>query len=617
MSMMTVVWAQSPIHLTVQDSTQVAYSKIYDGTITAICIPAFDLIGVQVGDTVSASVTANYADPNVGTNKVVTLSYTLTGPQAADYVLDTTIQKTADITPRQLTVSGTTIDTTKVYTGGNYCRVSSLGTVGNRVPGDTASVSAVATYTDVNVGDSIPVAVVFSISGGAQAGNYTAPDTLWLAASITPKTLTVAGYRIDSTKVYNGNTSAMIIPPDSENPISINGKVGDDEVFVNPQANYEDRNVGTHKAVILTFSVNGGQGANYVAANDTLYADITAKQLTAEGAVVRLVKEYDGTDVAYVTTSPVLNGTYPVDSITCNPTARYDSPEAGSNKVITLSYTLEGPGQGNYIAPESEEYSREGRIIMPTVLDSASATSVFDYDFAAGFCESNTADLNYTLRTGEPVSYTVDFYDTRFTSITQTIAAGSNTISFPIPAGCPEGVYYFKVTFENEAGGQAVIDSIPFRVNLSTDYMVQIFDDVISIDNRENRFTSFQWYRNGVAISGATKPYYQENGGLNGDYHVVTNIGMPTEARTCDETYTTTSATKVVNVYPNPVTTTTTVKLQGFAEGNHTMQVYNAYGAMVYTATFNGNEYSLDMTVMPQGTYMVTVDGQSAKTIKY
>lgn len=616
MSMMTVMWAQTPIQLTVEDYSQVATSKVYDGTITANFIPVFNLIGVLEGDSVEAVPVAHYDNPFVGENKTVTLSWTLTGRDAAGYVLDTTKEFISAITPRQLTVSGTTIDTTKVYTGGDFCRVSSLGTVSGRIPGDTASMSAGATYSDVNVGDSIPVAVVFSLTGG-QASNYTAPDTLWLFASITPKTLTVNGYRIDSTKVYNGNTSAMILPADTANPVNIIGKVGNDEVYVNPQANYEDRNVGTHKAVILTFTVNGGQGGNYVAANDTLYADITPKQLTAEGAVVRLVKEYDGTDVAYFTTSPILNGTFPVDSITCNPSAKYDSPEAGSNKVITISYGLEGPGQGNYLAPGDEEYSNEGRIIMPTVLDSASATSVFDYDFAAGFCEDNTAELNYTLRTGEPVSYTVDFYDTRFTSITQTIAAGSNTISFPIPANCPEGVYYFKVTFENEAGGQAVIDSIPFRVNLSTDYMVQIFDDVISIDNRENRFSSYQWYRDGVAISGATKPYYQEKGGLNGNYHVVTNIGMPTEARTCDETYTTTSATKVVNVYPNPVTTTTTVKLQGFAEGSHTMQVYNAYGAVVYTATFNGNEYSLDMTVMPQGTYMVTVDGQSAKTIKY
>lgn len=614
---MTVAWGQSPIPLTIQDSTQVAYSKVYDGTNVANCIPACRLVGVLDGDTVDVQVSASYADPNVGTDKVVTLSFTLTGPQASLYVLDTTKTDTADITPRYLTVSGTTIDTTKVYTGANFCRVSNVGTVSNRIAGDTARLSAEAKYTNVNVGDSIPVFVTFSLSGG-QAANYVAPDTLWLAASITPKTIDVIGYRVDSTKVYNGNTAAVLLLPDTNYPVSVIGVVDGDTVVANPVANYVDRNVDTHKVVIITYALSGAQGANYVAEDDTVYADITAKQLTvATDAEVRLVKEYDGTTRAFVTMQATLAGLFPADSVTSNTEARYDSPEAGSDKTITLSYTIEGPGMGNYIVPDDSVYSTEGRIIMPTVLDSASENSVFQYDFAAGFCQDNSADLNYTLRTGEPVSYTVDFYDSRFTSITQTIAAGSNTISFPIPADCPEGVYYFKVTFENVAGGQAVIDSIPFRVNLSTDYMVQIFDDVISIDNRENRFTTYQWYRNGVAISGATKPYYQENGGLNGNYHVVTNIGLPTEARTCDETYTTTSATKAVNVYPNPVTTTTTVKLQGFAEGSHMMQVYNAYGAVVYTATFNGNEYSLDMTVMPQGTYMVTVDGQSAKTIKY
>lgn len=616
---MTVAWAQSPIPLTIDDHTQVAFEKVYDGTIVAPCNPVCQLVGVLAGDTVNVQVSASFADPNVGTNKPVTINFTLTGPQASLYVLDTVKDTTSSITPRPLTVTGTSIDTTKVYSGSDFCRVSALGNVGNRIPGDSgveASLSALAKYAAVNVAEDIPVYVTFTVTG-TNASNYSAPDTLWLAADITPKEVTVTGYLVDSTKVYNGNTSAIYYSDTNTTP-TIVGVVGEDQVFANPMANYEDRNVGTHKAVIMSYNLNGAQGVNYTAKNDTMYADITPKQLSvATAAEVRLVKEYDGTDRATVTTPATYTGIFSVDSLTSNTEAHYDTPDAGRNKTITVTYVINGPGMGNYNVPAEEVYSNEGRIIMPTVLDSASESSAFEYDFSAGFCQNNSADLTYTLRTGEPVKYTVDFYDSRFSSITTTIASGDNTISFPIPADCPEGVYYFKVTFENEAGGQAVIDSVPFLVNLSTDYMVQIFDDVISIDNRENRFISYQWYRNGVAINGATKPYYQEVGGLNGDYHVVTNIGMPTEARTCDETYTTTAATKVLHVYPNPVATATTVKLEGFAESTHTLQVYNAYGAEVFTTSFNGNEYSLDMATMPQGTYMVTVDGQGAKTIKY
>ncbi|MCQ2342279.1 MAG: hypothetical protein MJZ75_02120 [Paludibacteraceae bacterium] len=64
--------------------------------------------------------------------------------------------------------------------------------------------------------------------------------------------------------------------------------------------------------------------------------------------------------------------------------------------------------------------------------------------------------------------------------------------------------------------------------------VIQLFPDVIAIDNPANEFSSYQWYKNGVAISGATGQYYQDPNGLNGIYYVVTNGGTTLDACSCN-----------------------------------------------------------------------------------
>ena len=67
---------------------------------------------------------------------------------------------------------------------------------------------------------------------------------------------------------------------------------------------------------------------------------------------------------------------------------------------------------------------------------------------------------------------------------------------------------------------------------------------------------------------------------------------------------------------PSPVVATTTVKLQGFEKGPHQLQVFNSHGIMVYTTTFEGDQHLLDLSSLQQGTYLITVDGHAAKTLK-
>ena len=87
------------------------------------------------------------------------------------------------------------------------------------------------------------------------------------------------------------------------------------------------------------------------------------------------------------------------------------------------------------------------------------------------------------------------------------------------------------------------------------------------------------------------------------------------EAMVCPTDIATTDKV-TVSLMPSPVVSTTTVRLQGFDESLHQLQVYNSYGILVHSATFEGAEHQLNLTALPQGTYLVTVDGHSIKTLK-
>ena len=93
------------------------------------------------------------------------------------------------------------------------------------------------------------------------------------------------------------------------------------------------------------------------------------------------------------------------------------------------------------------------------------------------------------------------------------------------------------------------------------------------------------------------------------------NMGAEDEAMVCPTYFNTANKTSL-QLMPSPVVSTTTIKLQGFEETQHQLQVFNSHGVVVITTTFEGTQYQLDLSSLPQGTYLVTVDGRSTKTLK-
>ena len=174
-------------------------------------------------------------------------------------------------------------------------------------------------------------------------GNFTGAATAKF--TIAQREVTITNAAVDTSKVYDGNTSARIAYAGI-----ISNKVANDDVkIVQGTAAYGDKNVGTAKTVTFTgFTLDGSAAANYILTGqpaDTL-ADITAREITVTATVKE--KTFDGTTDAELA-SAALDGLVPGDDVKLTggkPTLAGGTP--GKQNVTFEDFVLEGADAGNY-----------------------------------------------------------------------------------------------------------------------------------------------------------------------------------------------------------------------------------------------------------------------------
>ncbi|MBR2693220.1 MAG: hypothetical protein IKE69_03310, partial [Thermoguttaceae bacterium] len=397
--------------------TFTADDKVYDGT-TDAAISDYALSGLVEGDEVAIAVdSASFADKNVGAAKTVTVNYTASGADAGNYAI-AAAAVSADITAKQLTVSGTTV-ADKVYDGNTDATIR-VGTLEGVVAGDEVALGYSGAFPSAEVG-AYDVTVSYTISG-ADAANYLAPAADTVRASITPdsfvitfedaeyvynaasRSIEVSGaaatdvvlYSLDgetysaeipqftnvgsytvyakvsrenyadwtgsavltitpaeitvtttaSDKVYDGTTVATLATV-------VTGIIAGDDVTVTVEGAFADRNVGEEKTVNLVNVLRGAQAGNYtLVANSTATADITAKTLTATTAAES--KVYDGATDAEATLRSV-TGKVAGDDVTVTiASASFADKNVGASKAVTAVYTLSGADAGNYVVDDGD-----------------------------------------------------------------------------------------------------------------------------------------------------------------------------------------------------------------------------------------------------------------------
>ena len=391
----------------------VASNKVYDGDADASVVLSTDKV---LGDVVTTgSTSATFADKNVGTNKLVTVSgITIGGADAGNYnLLSTTATDLADITQRTLNVTATADD--KGHDG-TTTAVAHLAD--DRVAGDDLDLSyASADFDTAAVGNGKTVTILgISIDGGDDAANYVLGNTTTTAtADITSNGATPVV--TISNKVYDGGTSATILT------CTLTGVAPSDDVecdTTGATASFADKNVADGKTVTVTgLALSGDDADNYdmTSTEATGLADITERDLTV--SAVASNKVYDGdADASVVLSTDKILGDVVTTGFT---SAAFADKNVGTNKLVTVSgITIGGADAGNY------------NLLSTTATDLADITQ-------RGVTVNVTAGQSKTYGTGDPAfAYTftpaLESGDSFTGSLTRA-AGNENVGAYPILQG--------------------------------------------------------------------------------------------------------------------------------------------------------------------------------------
>ena len=352
----------SPKELTVSVAAE---DKKYDGTDNAT-LRNIELQG-QVGtDDVSlGSVTAKFSSANVGTQNVTVSGLTLQGTDQGNYTLSsTTAACTATIQPRQLKITGTTVNN-KDYDGNTSAVINQVGTLSGQtdvdaiLSGDAGNLqikAGTASFDSKNVGTRTVSFSGFALSGTA-SGNYTlVGQPASVTATISQKPVTITGVKVQPTKVYDGTKEAKITDYGT-----IDGLVSGDDVHVmtdNAETNcakatYASANASDTPIVITFsgFSISGDDAGNYSLQGqpEATTAAITPKELTV--TVEAEDKKYDGTDKVTIHKENIsLRGQVGSEDVSLSGDieARFNSANAGKQGVTISGLTLQGRDKDNY-----------------------------------------------------------------------------------------------------------------------------------------------------------------------------------------------------------------------------------------------------------------------------
>ena len=349
----TMEFEIQPKEVTISD-VKVA-DKTYDGTTNATITNAGTLSVNYDGDNLAIVIgKAAYDNKNVGTDKAVSFTgFELSGSAAGNYKLITQpADTTADITAKEITINGATVEGSKVYDGTVEAKITNAGTLSDNYDGENLTiVTGSAAYDNKNVGTGKTVAFTgFALAGDA-AGNYTlASQPADTAADITVKEITINGAAVEASRIYDGTTDAKITNAGAP---SVNYD-GENLKVAAGKAAYDNKNVGKGKAVTFTgFALEGDAAANYklTAQPEAVTADITVKEIKIVDAVVETSKIYDGSTDAKITEKGTFDGLIDGDKVDIvTGKAAYDDKNVGNGKTVAFyDFALSGDDAANYV----------------------------------------------------------------------------------------------------------------------------------------------------------------------------------------------------------------------------------------------------------------------------
>lgn len=227
-------------------------------------------------------------------------------------------------------------------------------------------------------------------------------DTFKAASStmefeIQPKEVTISDVKV-ADKTYDGTTNATIT---NAGTLSVNYD-GDNLAIVIGKAAYDNKNVGTDKAVSFTgFELSGSAAGNYklITQPADTTADITAKEIAINGATVEGSKVYDGTVEAKITNAGTLSDNYDGENLTIvTGSAAYDNKNVGTGKTVAFTgFALAGDTAGNYtLASQPADTAADITVKEITINGAAvEASRIYDGTTDAKITNAGAPSVNY------------------------------------------------------------------------------------------------------------------------------------------------------------------------------------------------------------------------------
>jgi hypothetical protein len=335
--------------------TITASNKVYNASTAATVAYADNRVS---GDLFTVSGTATFDDKTAANGKTVTATgIALSGTDAANYTPNTSTTAIANITKRNLTVTGVFTVANRPYDAttdatSQITLPANAGLSDVQASDDTTLTgSPTFIFAQATVGTNIGISTSGYSLAGADAGNYslTSPS---FTANITQRPLTIGGSLVTaSTKTYDRTTSSTIT--DSSALVLLNVPDGDANTpskvaLTGLVAQYADKGAATNKTVSLTSaSLTGTTAVNYtltLAGSTTTTADITRRSVNITISAGN--KTYDATNSASVTYG---DNRIASDLFTVSGTSTFSDKNVGTGKTVTSTgISLSGTDANNY-----------------------------------------------------------------------------------------------------------------------------------------------------------------------------------------------------------------------------------------------------------------------------
>lgn len=200
---------------------------------------------------------------------------------------------------------------------------------------------------------------------------------------------------------------------------------------------------------------------------------------------------------------------YPIDTIIYDTICSDEEYYFNGEKITST---------GEYVFSGESIYGCDSIVRLNIVVNQALYA---DFDSVATVCVDDKELLvSYNITSGDIYTYTAHIKsDSADFGVIEDLKPQDNQLVIPLPDSIKPGIYTLDLQFGETCGGGKNETLLPLEVYYSKDILVQRWGDVLAVVNEQYNggynFVAYQWYKNGIAIEGATSSILYVAGGLD------------------------------------------------------------------------------------------------------